>query len=172
MTKAWQQGRFDGLCGVYSLINAVNYLDGSFGEEDCGKLFEFIIKAGGTAFPSALYQGLGFMQLWGIAGAVRDHLAPQLTLQLSRPFYRAQEDTLDSYLDTVAGLITGKDAVAIVGLGKPWDHWTVIAEVDPRSVRFHDSYGIKRMKRSALSLTVGEDVTKVDYHQTIIVEKR
>lgn len=170
MTKAWQQGRFDGLCGVYSLINAVDYLDRTFNEDDCGKLFEFLIKSAGTVFPPALYEGLAHEDLWCLGNQIHKHLGARMTLNLSRPYYR-HAATEDAFFESLREHFKSKRMVALVGLGAPWFHWTLIKGVTPKAVAFHDSYGIKTRRRSALAFAEGADVIKIDYHQTILIER-
>jgi len=170
MSKAWQQGRFDGLCSIYSVINSVSYLDRTFSEDECSALFEFMIKAGGDLFPAAIYEGMLHSKLWGIAEQVQTHLAERVPLEFSRPFLRKQVDSVDEFCDILSKHLKS-DAVALVGLGSPWDHWTVITRVAPRSVMFHDSYGIKRMNKSSLSLENRPKTTRIDYHQTIIISR-
>lgn len=171
MTKAWQQGHFDGLCGVYSTINAVNYLDHTFGEDDCAAFFEFLIKAGGDLFPVALYEGLNFYPLVGIIEKAIKHLAPRMKIEMKLPFLQHEAATLDAYLGALRPMIDEPHSCCIVGLGEPWGHWTVIKQVLPKSVAFHDSYGIKRWPRTAMSLETGTEATQVCYHQSILLKR-
>lgn len=171
--KAWQQGHFDGLCGIYSLLNAVDHLHGRFSEDDCSKLFEFLIKAGGDLFPKAVYDGLDFEPLCGIARQLPAYLADHSEIVLATPYVASEApETAEAFFTDLAGHITGRRAVAVIGLGQPWDHWTVVSEVMPKSIRFVDSYGIKRFNRSVFSLVEGADVIEVDFRQTIIIERK
>jgi hypothetical protein len=170
--KAWQQGHFDGLCGIYSLLNSIDHLHGRFNEDDCSKLFEFLIKAGGDQFPAAVYNGLDFGPLCDIARQIPAYMAPRSVITLSTPYVGTDVDSADAFFDDLAGHITGRHAVAVIGLGAPWDHWTVVSEVLPKSIRFVDSYGIKRFNRTKFSLTAGDDVIKLDFRETLIIERK
>jgi len=168
MKKPWQQGHFDGLCGIYSIINTIDYLDPHFNEDDCDALFEFLIKTAGDLFPAALYEGINFYPLCKIINKTVKHLST-INLEISKPFYRKQIETIDEYFDALTPMINNDKACCIIGLGKPWDHWTVIKQVLPRSIVFHDSYGIKKWNKSHLSFD--ETATKICYKQTILIQK-
>jgi hypothetical protein len=42
--------------------------------------------------------------------------------------------------------------VIIIGLNRPWDHWTVAQKVTARSVEFFDSYGMRRYPFASFTL--------------------
>ena len=171
MTKPWQQGHFDGLCGIYSLINSVHVLARGMNEERCTDLFQFLVEAGGDQFPKALYDGLDFEPLYDIAEKMRSHLADRVALSLDRPFDSHDVVSADQYLDLLARELSGRKAVAIIGLGQPWDHWTVVTKVMPHAVRFADSYGIKQFNRSIFSLVEDPKRIKIDFRETIVVAR-
>ena len=43
MSKPYQQGDLDGLCGVYALVNAVDYLCGPLSHRKARQLFQQIL---------------------------------------------------------------------------------------------------------------------------------
>ena len=57
--KPYRQGRLDGLCGVYALINALRLLCPRLNEDDCERAFCALIQARArqTACPLAVIQG-------------------------------------------------------------------------------------------------------------------
>lgn len=171
MSKAWQQGHFDGLCGIYSLINSAHVLSRGLTEEKCSELFKFLIQAGGDAFPKATYDGLDFDPLYALAEQMQRHFETTLPLRLTRPFLDREVVSPDAFFDALAGELVGRKAVAVIGLGAPWDHWTVVTRITPHEVRFADSYGIKRFNRSTFSLAEQEKRIKLDFRETIVIER-
>jgi hypothetical protein len=166
--KPWQQGHFDGLCGVYSLINTINYLYPDFTEDESQKLFEALLRRIGPGFVAV--DGLDFQPLFELAETVPNLLKGRSRLRLTRPFVRETFEDASEYFDVLRSLLTGS-RIAIVGLGAPWDHWTVITAISPKSVRFYDSYGINRMDRDTFSTEENEETTKLDTGETILIER-
>jgi hypothetical protein len=166
--KPWQQGHFDGFCGVYSLINAINYLQDDFSEDESQKLFEYLVRTIGPGF-SAL-EGLDFDPLCDLAETVPGYLKGRPRLRLTRPFVGETFVDPDEYFDVLQSLLM-RNRIAIIGLGAPWDHWTVVTAISKKSARFFDSYGIIRMNRDAFSLEEHDDLTKLDTGETILLER-
>ncbi len=70
----------------------------------------------------------------------------------------------------------GERKAAIIGLGKPWDHWTVVRRVDRRRAVFFDSWGFPRTTGFDYftfdKTKAGEgdnEQTLLEYHQTFLV---
>jgi hypothetical protein len=76
----------------------------------------------------------------------------------------------DEYFDVLQSLLM-RNRIAIIGMGAPWDHWSVITAISRKSVRFFDSYGITRMDRDTFSLEEHDDLTKLDTGETILLER-
>ncbi|RYD62381.1 MAG: hypothetical protein EOP83_14740 [Verrucomicrobiaceae bacterium] len=166
--KPWQQGHFDGFCGVYSLINTVNYLYPDFSEDESQKLFEYLLRKVGPGFLAL--DGLDFEPLCDLAHTVPGYLKRTPRIRLTQPFVHDTFEDASEYFDVLQSLLTSS-RIAIVGLGAPWDHWTVITAISRQSVRFYDSYGITRMDRDTFSLEENEETTKLDTGETILIER-
>lgn len=168
--KPWQQGHFDGLCGLYSLINAIDYLHHGFSEEDCAALFEHLVRASPEHFPAALYDGFEFEPLCNVAEHLPAFLKGRSAVRLLRPFVHEEVQTVDEFFCELRRYV-GPRSVAVVGLGDPWDHWTVVTKVDRSSFRLHDSYGLKRMPKFVFALEDRQGQIRLDYRETIIIER-
>ena len=173
--KPWQQGHFDGLCGIYSLMNSMVYLNpGKFNEDDCRALFCFLVGKAQEKTPNVICDGLDFEPLCDLA----EHMIPYMRdnhgmkLGLIRPFSEGDAHSSDEFFEMLGFLANNPHNCAIIGLGEPWDHWSVVTKVSKKAVRFYDSYGIKRFNKSAFSLSTGDSVTKVDYTETILITKK
>lgn len=172
--QPWQQGLFDGLCGVYSIINAVHLVSRDFTMTDGRRLFVHLTSRAHDRYPNMIFEGVSFAGLYELSGMVPEYLVRRgkTPVSVSAPYLDATFNTLDSFLDDLGERITNKASAAIVGLVNPRAHWTVINEVLKGSIRFSDSCGMKEMtSRNALSLTAGENVNKIDYKQTILISR-
>lgn len=175
MGKSWQkiplyQGRLDGLCGAYSILNAVNYLYNDFSRTDCEKLFAFMVKSHPELITQAIVGGMRFKHVWKLANDVQGYLAPKRNLKMYRPFYNNQKvASADEFLDRVSEMM-GTRAVVLLGLGHPINHWSVATKISPKSIRLQDGV-MKRVNRSQLSLDQGERLIQLDYHQSIVIER-
>lgn len=168
--KPWQQGHFDGLCGIYSLINAIDYLHHGFSEEDCSALFEHLVRSGGSYFPQALYDGFDFEPLCNVAEALPTFLKGRSTIRLLRPFVGEEFEHVDEFFCELRPYV-GPRSVAVIGLGEPWDHWTVVTKVDPSSFKLLDSFGLKRMPKFVFALEDRQGQIRLDYRETIVIER-
>lgn len=173
--KPWQQGHFDGLCGIYSLLNSMMYLHpGHFNEDDCQGLFAHLIQTANKITPNVVCDGLDFEPLCDVAEALpaflKTHHKSKVTM--FRPFVNEEMGSIEEFFDDLAFFTLAPQACVIIGLGQPWDHWTVVTKVTKKSVRFYDSYGIKRFDRSAFSLEEDPKLIKVDYRETILITRK
>jgi hypothetical protein len=66
-------------------------------------------------------------------------------------------------------LTRGRDVCAILGLGEPWNHWTVLTHIKNNRVNFLDSYGIK--SRSISWFGNGAKQTQLLTHETLLVQR-
>src|SRR5688572_29539520 len=70
--KPYRQGRLDGLCGVYSLINALRLLCPRLGEDDCERAFCVLIRAlerQERSLLSIIHRGLTRRELFRLLGS-------------------------------------------------------------------------------------------------------
>lgn len=169
MTKPLAQGKLDGLCGLYSTINSFDYLYDRLKFDDLERLFKRLIIAKADLFPKALYDGtqIDTVLEWAnlAAGIVKAHV------EITRPFKYKKFASTSEYFKALATMVKPANAVAIVGLGAPWDHWTVIKDVRGRTVHFHDSYGLATRNVGWFDIKKNPDKTKLVTKETIIITR-
>jgi hypothetical protein len=157
--KPDQQGKFDGLCGIYSVLNSVKWLY-RLREQQLDRLFHALCESIADKFPEALWEGLGVPEMQRLLRFAQTHLVEKhgtSDLTWHMPLMRAQFDSVETFWSSVRDQIAmGKGSVVIVGLNKPWDHWTVAREVTRESVAFFDSYDMRRYKFSSFTLDQAE----------------
>jgi hypothetical protein len=169
MAKPWLQGQFDGLCGLYALLNAVRCLDPSFDEHAATDMFAELTRRHRSEVSEAVGEGLGYETLCDIAETLRTLLAPRVRLKLTRPFVDETFDDAREYLHALRPMLRKGGCVAIVGLGSPLDHWTVITSVGRSTLRLADSRGHARLPRANLSLNAGAETILVEPQETFLV---
>jgi hypothetical protein len=73
-TKPDQQGKFDGLCAVYSILNSIKLLY-HVGEDDLDAMFRSLCESLPDKFPRALWDGLGVPEIRRLLNYSVDYLS-------------------------------------------------------------------------------------------------
>jgi hypothetical protein len=146
--KPYEQGALDGLCAVYSIVNATRIISG-ISEDEAKELFkEIILYLEKTCdLSKILFSGIGLKTIGGIlSDVVGDRIRSR-----SMPFKQYPETPLDSFWAEMMGFLNGgrgRKAI-LVGVGGPmWDHWSIVESITERQIRFFDSYKLKRLNRN------------------------
>src|SRR3954463_6869021 len=95
--QPYRQGRLDGLCGVYALINALRLLCPRLDEEACERAFCALIRARArqTASPLAvIHSGLSRRELLRLIGSWQRFVARELGVTLAVNRLKVSEPTL------------------------------------------------------------------------------
>jgi hypothetical protein len=148
--KPYMQGALDGLCAVYSIVNATRIIAG-LGEEESRDLFKEIIlhleKKRDLA--KIFLSGIGLTTIGGILNDVVGDRIPQRTM----PFKHHPNTSLDEFWNEMMRFLDENERGAIlIGLGGPlWDHWSIVESISERQIRFFDSYKLRRLNRSRCS---------------------
>ncbi|MFH1351790.1 MAG: hypothetical protein ABII26_12780 [Pseudomonadota bacterium] len=148
--KPYLQGALDGLCAVYSIVNATRIING-IGEEGSKDLFHRIIlyldeKRG---LSQTLISGIGLTTIGGIfSEVVGDKIKNR-----SMPFKHYPDTPLDEFWQAIMDFIQEEKKRAIlIGLGGPmWDHWSIVESITEKQIRFFDSHKLRRLNRSRCS---------------------
>ena len=144
------QGQLDGLCGIYSSINAVRLIKKISHDQATGlfhKLF-FEISHRKT-YPKIIKNGLSNRDMaYGFK-----LIQTQYPIKQARPFPKANNITLGSYWDKLEGFLdqASDRAIIVVIEGWNWGHWTVIERATKKTFFLFDSGGLKRISRSCCS---------------------
>jgi hypothetical protein len=151
-----EQGHLDGLCGVYSVVNATR-LAAQRGERHLAwlrkamrsgwedALFCHLVRAAARVNRRAdfVFCGLQTWELANLVEAASDWLITFFDLQVvtRRPFYRSRSTTVSKRCRTIAEHLDQPATAVIVGTDYPWNHWTVVARVEPNRLVLMDSGG-------------------------------
>jgi len=146
--KPYEQGALDGLCAVYSIVNATRIISG-IDENQAKDLFRDIIVylEKTNDLSRILIFGIGLTTIGGIlSDVVGDRIQNR-----SMPFKQYPETPLDAFWQEMMGFLNGgggKKAI-LIGVGGPmWDHWSIVESITEKQIRFFDSYKLKRLNRN------------------------
>jgi len=158
------------MCGAYALLNAVGYVNSlTYGETR--HLFRGLCNEAQVIAPTALYNGLWFRELKALSRTVNEWLADENRIRISLPMQRKYESVEDFAFD-LGQRINNDDKCAILSLGEPWHHWSVVHRVNKKSFSMLDSANKKltylRFERLCVKSTEGK--TLIHPRQTFIFE--
>src|SRR3954453_17625924 len=125
--RPYRQGRLDGLCGIYALINALRLLCPRLDEDACERVFCALIetRARQTASPLAVIShGLSRRELVQLIGPWRRFVAKELGIRLTVERLKVSDPTLGGMWRSLCRALDGQ-GVAIIGLDGAERHWTV-----------------------------------------------
>src|SRR3954454_18431364 len=153
--RPYRQGRLDGLCGLYALINALRLLCPRLDEDACERVFCALIRARArrTASPlTFLHGGLSRRELLRLIGSWQRFVAREFGIALTVSRLKVSEPRLRGIWRALCRGLDGK-TVAIIGLDGVERHWTVAHAATERTMRVADSSGLRVIFRS--QCTVG-----------------
>jgi hypothetical protein len=148
--KAYRQGRLDGLCGVYALVNALRLLCPKLDEDACERAFCALIRARARQKCSPLSiisGGLSRQELLSLIGLWQRFAVREFGITLTVSRLKVPEQTLRGIWKGLCRALDGK-SVAIVGLDGVERHWTVAHAATKRTLRVADSCGLRMIFRS------------------------
>ena len=150
--KPYYQGALDGLCAIYSIVNATRIIAG-INEDKARMLFRrILVHLEQTKDLSVvLTQGIG---LTTIGGILKDVVGNKIRHR--RIPYKHRPDTpLDEFWTAMAGFLDGgAERAILIGLGGPvWDHWSIVHSISDRQIRFFDSHKLRQLNRNRCTTT-------------------
>jgi len=150
--KPYFQGALDGLCAIYSIVNAARIVNG-INEEESRELFKQIVVylERSSDLSVVLTEGIGLTKIGGI---LRDVLGKKIRTR-AMPFKHRPETPLDEFWQAMTRFLEeDKHRAILMGLGGPyWDHWTIVHSISAKQIRFFDSHRLRRLDRSRCTTT-------------------
>jgi hypothetical protein len=151
--KPYIQGTLDGLCAVYSIVNASRIIS-DIGDEESKVLFKNILAyleetKGGIG--KILTEGIGLTTLGSILRKVTNDKIKNKTM----PFKHHPDASLNEFWnEMISFLNSGEKRAILIGLGgHMWDHWSIVHAITNRQIYFFDSYKLKILPRCRCSTT-------------------
>jgi hypothetical protein len=145
--KPLTQGNLDGLCGVYSILNALRIVEKTTLEESARVFFEIFAALETRKKISSLIQD--GMTDRDMGYVYREIIQKNYPVRAFKPFHRKAEVPLGAYWSEVQGFLENGErrAVNLVLESWDWGHWTVIRRATSKSLFLFDSARMKRFDR-------------------------
>ncbi len=172
--RAVRQGAFDGLCGLYAIVNAVERVG---------------IKGPRSAFHKSLFLRLakaipahGLHRVLG-SGIEADELAVvarrafrtvqrdyDIKLTIRRPLMRSKFTQLPEFLSWFDEIARDQRHAIVVNVVMPWvDHWTVVDRQQGPHLLVRDSSGLRPLDIQRFRIRGGS--YRIRIHQTLVIER-
>jgi hypothetical protein len=149
--NSYRQGDLDGLCGLYSVINASRLVVGEMRLPKSSELFHSCIRKieSKCSLPEVVCYGFGQNIMIAL---LRDVIMPVLPIRYSRPFCRAKDIPIDEYWTACKNFLDGaQNRAVILSYYTNWDyylgHWTVVSGASEKRMVLFDSWNRKILVR-------------------------
>lgn len=164
MVRPVLQSGIDGLCGLHAVINAVRYLYPTaypLWSPQLDDLAEALARTmSAEAFKTAWLDGVDRPEVITWLQAALAHLKrrhPTAAISVTTPFDPApapatRADVYWHCIDSMIGGETHNSSVAIIGLGDPDPHWSVVTGIAGHSVTLFDSSIYTRIRRAQTAI--------------------
>ena len=142
--KPYEQGGLDGLCGVYSIINAARIIN-DFNEDKCQRLFKEVVSHldQNRNLSRILIDGLNINVIGEVLKNIRS-----LNVAREMPFRGKSETGLPEFWSSIQEFLRMSNSVVLLAPGGTYDHWSVISSISDNRINFCDSDGIQYINRS------------------------
>ena len=101
-------------------------------------------------FPNIVYDGVEGDGVELVIDGAKHWLAKKEKRKLvfSQPVLRKRGGTVKDFFEAMRDAMAadGKNSAYIIGIDKPWDHWSVVRKVGKSTVTFFDSWGFPSEK--------------------------
>ena len=145
--KPYEQGGLDGLCAIYSIVNAARIIS-DIRDVEAKALFRRILEylEKSRELSRVLAEGIGLTTIGGILREVVGDLIPYRRM----PYKQQPHTPLDVFWNEMMRFLDNDGERAIlIGVGGPmWDHWSIVHEITARQIRFFDSHKLRRLNRT------------------------
>lgn len=145
----YEQGYLDGLCGVYSIINATRLIVKDMREEEAMNLFSKCMRhvEKRKSLGKVSTEGVNEIDIWSI---LRKVVLVDYGVKAERPFYYDRELSVYGYFRELREYLgkDGKRSAIICIECDDWDHWTVIRSMTMKRITLFDSSTMKVLNTS------------------------
>jgi hypothetical protein len=166
MKIPYKQGSIDGMCGYYSIINAIHYLKSNITEKKAEKLLRELVNTNKMFFYKNYVEGVYFEQIISLTKTI-SKLDSTLTFT---PLF--EDDVFEDVYEYLSCLEEhmADNKVYILSVGSPWHHWTVLTKIQREKIYLFDSYyGNKTISFDMLSLKQKKGIFKLHTDESLLV---
>ena len=178
MKTPYKQGLLDGMCGFYSVINAMHFLKSDFGLVQAERMLKSMILLKPHSFHRMYSDGTYHEN---VITFVKHILSKRgfKTFSYSTPFEDDEFDDPSEFISCLSSHVDGTKSVAIVLVGNPWYHWTVITKINSKkgTISLFDSCldpddRDSRLKMKDISLKKKPEKYELCPQETIIISRK
>lgn len=157
-----QQGNLDGLCGVYSIINATGKIIGQLDENEQKEMFRKIISYLYKKYSNNLdfLFNDGGITIRDIGSVLKDVIEPRHGIIRKKPHHKSSSLELNNFWDSMTKFLGEPQRAIILGLARKHDHWTVVDSITEKRLTLLDSGGLCHINRRVCT-TVDSDPTSI-----------
>jgi hypothetical protein len=151
----FQQGDLDGLCGVYSVLNAIRIAHATLRQgprpgspliegDEAEAIFLRLTRSISTrTIDDPVVWGINTDRLRRLLSVASRWLERNhgLTLEVARPFRGRRRVRFETVLKHIGDHLHKDGAAVIVGSRWPWNHWTVVRNIGKTRLVLADSGG-------------------------------
>ncbi len=174
--RPYQQGDLDGLCGVYSVVNAVRALCPEVDADTAEHLFDLLMQkllrtAGNPT--TVVTWGIGRLMLRSLVDEAIAYMLDDFDIRLTARRlpkalrYQGSRDQLWRALSEVVS----PSCVAILGLAGKHSHWTVASTVTPLSIRLFDSDRLRALPRARCTVRKTAKLHQITPRYVVLLER-
>ena len=136
----YEQGYLDGLCGIYSIINATRLIVKDMRKSEAMKLFGKCMRhmEKRSSLGKVSTSGINGNDLWSI---LQTCVLANYSINIERPFYRDGKISANSYVKELTDYFgEGGKRSAIINIeSREWEHWTAIKSITRKQIMLFDS---------------------------------
>lgn len=145
--KPYQQGSLDGLCGLYSIINALRLVTGHRGRKHSMHLLDQLVSALNAKYAStAFINGTTTPDLSYLLNHV---ISSGIPIKKTKPFHKNDKLSLPDFWREVQRFLSAKSRAVITTFETPsLSHWTVVQSAFNKKFVLFDSDGMICLYRS------------------------
>ena len=173
----FQQGELDGLCGIYSVINAARLVIGrSITEDKCEELFVkcFAVLEKKKKISHIITNGITINE---IACLLRDVIEKEFPVRRTKPFHSSSNITLADYWSKIQEFFSTSDkrrAVILSVETEEWEHWSVVRSTTNKRLALFDSDDSQIINRKRCTLKRITKVEPILFHpnQTYFLQRK
>ncbi|MDH5571721.1 MAG: hypothetical protein OEY89_08150 [Gammaproteobacteria bacterium] len=165
--KPYLQGQLDAYCGVYSVVNAVQYLCGPLTCAQADRLFLKVMRflENSQSAVSRLSNGTRFRE---ILIAIEHISNKHYPIRRLRPFYRNKDVTLDVLWRDMSDFLANHNGVVILGLDGKHGHWSLVRKVTASSLLLFDSDKLHRLPKRHCTTDEDDDCLHILYPTKVL----
>jgi hypothetical protein len=159
--RPYRQGELDGLCGVYALVNAVDYLCGPLSKRKAKKLFSQILTHLESKAPLATRCSSG-ISINEIGGILKYVICEEYPIRRYKPFHLKPSISHAAYIQTLERFLQQPNTIVFLILYGRFNHWTLIHHITDKTLVTYDSSEIHYVLRSSCSM-IDDKVQKLHW---------